>query len=797
MPQQLQEFDPNEFAPKKKKDKPPAGMQRNPYGELLSTMYGAEDSLLPPIRGVTRPALPSSEGTDWQGWDDMKWLYENVARPSSSVVGAASDWATGKVLGAIAKPIIGKAADLYKKFKGAELPPIRNVEAPIADLPPIKPSSYDIDHARWNELTDKATAGTINRNELIEAQQLNGPIRESNFNRESYDKINPKPNSSFQDATPISDASGRSVAPPQSELPVRPTGPWDQNLAEPMPVKPDQPLAIPNRAPQFPKAPAVPTEKPFDPSTLGFEGAAKQFDEAEFVNPTTGEIIPESLAKQGDVPLQATPEIPEVPITGRSATKRMGSPDLGLTGASPELPVRQPQPETLNTNALSKPAMLPDEAMSIEQPPLMDILPPGPPKPPMPPRSNNPNRPNQPNPRMPLVPQPPPPSGPIRTALSAHKAFLTSGDLSAPGRQGKAFILNKAWWTSLDDMVKSWGSKNAFDAVNDAIQNDPSGFFKRTTLPNGRQVQSWAEQMGLELPKHEEMFNSTIGKKIAENIPPFVERSSRAHTAFLNTLRKDQFKSMIKASQDAGIDPIVRQDIARAYAKFINDATGRGSLNFGSWKLERNMQVLNDVFFAPKNMSGQIRTWNNVLNPAKYYNYDPVLRKQALKSLFAIAGMGLGVGELARQAGAQVSNDPTSADFRKVKIGDTRIDMFGGYQQFPVAAMKLLSGSSTSTVSGKTTNLNAGRYGQQTRASVAEKFFINRLSPLASFVYAWMNNSEFDGKSFEVKRAIFERTFPIAAKDIYELAQEDPTLAAIMAPATLTGLAGTQHYTGR
>jgi hypothetical protein len=60
-----------------------------------------------------------------------------------------------------------------------------------------------------------------------------------------------------------------------------------------------------------------------------------------------------------------------------------------------------------------------------------------------------------------------------------------------------------------------------------------------------------------------------------------------------------------------------------------------------------------------------------------------------------------------------------------------------------------------------------------------------------------MNNREFDGQPFEVKRALYERTFPIVAKDLLELAQEDPKLLpALVAPSVL-GLAGTQHYSGR
>jgi len=393
------------------------------------------------------------------------------------------------------------------------------------------------------------------------------------------------------------------------------------------------------------------------------------------------------------------------------------------------------------------------------------------------------------------LPNGPEKQGIIRQVLGANKALLTSWDVSAPGRQGKAFMLNKAWWTSLDDMVKAWGSAEAAKTINDSITEHPSGYFTKSVSETGKVGKSFADKAGLELASTEEMFNTALGQTFEKYSG--IGKSSRAHTAFLNKLRSDQFVSMMEGDKRAGLDPEKNLNIASKYATFINDATGRGSVNIGKWKLERNLNVLNDVFFAPKNMAGQIRTWNNVLNPMKYANADPVLRKQALKSLFAIAGLGLGVGEMSRLAGAQVSNDPTNPDFRKIRIGDSHIDMFGGYQQFPVAMMKLLSGQSTSSISGKTTDLTAGRYGQQTRASIAQRFFTNRLSPVGSMIWAWMDGREFDGKSFEAKRALYERIFPIAAKDIWELAQEDPWLAAILTPSTMMGLTGTQHYSGR
>lgn len=390
------------------------------------------------------------------------------------------------------------------------------------------------------------------------------------------------------------------------------------------------------------------------------------------------------------------------------------------------------------------------------------------------------------------LPKGPEKDGIIRKTNSAMRSLLTTWDLSAPGRQGKAFLLNKAYWTSLDDMVRAWGSEEAAHKINESITEHPSGYFKQGVSESGRPEPSFAEKSGLDLAPNEEAFKGTFGDKLKKYSG--INKAGRAHTAFLNKLRSDQFVAFMEDSKKAGRSGEDHPLIAQQFAKFINDGTGRGSLNIGKWKLERNAGALSDVFFAPKNMSGQIRTWNSILNPYRYYQADPIMRKQALKSLFAVSGMGMAAGELGKLVGGEVSNDPTSTDFRKIVIGDTRIDFFGGYQQFPVAAMRLLAGKTTSP-SGKSIDLTAGKFGMPTRASTAERFFTNRLAPLPAFVWAWMSNREFDGKPFEIKKGLYERTLPIAMEDMIKLAQEDPKLAAILSPFLMTGMAGTQTYT--
>jgi len=121
------------------------------FSRVMDTAYGGESSYLPPIRGVTRPALPELPREAW-GPEEMRWTpkwnpqsyspasimpsipaldqwaYENIARPSSSAVGLATDWATGKVVG----PLLKGAGRWLRGGKevAEEVAPLINPKAP-------------------------------------------------------------------------------------------------------------------------------------------------------------------------------------------------------------------------------------------------------------------------------------------------------------------------------------------------------------------------------------------------------------------------------------------------------------------------------------------------------------------------------------------------------------------------------------------------------------------------------------------------------------------------------------------
>jgi len=381
-----------------------------------------------------------------------------------------------------------------------------------------------------------------------------------------------------------------------------------------------------------------------------------------------------------------------------------------------------------------------------------------------------------------------------------QRAILTSYDFSAPGRQGKNFILYPEWWRAFPTMFKSWKSKDFFDASMATIEKHPN--FKRPTDAAGKVVgKSLAERAGLDLTgigkglnKREEIFRSTF----AEKWIPGVEMSERAYMGYLNKLRSDMFNRYVKESVTEYGEELLKDDVRlKAIGDFINNATGRGKLPGESAKISRTM---NRLFFAPKLHAGKIRLWKQALNPYTYSKTNKVMRKAMLRSLFASTGLGLLTGELFRQMGAEVSNDPTNTDFRKIKIGNTRIDPFGGDQQYATLVARYFMGKTTSSTSGNVTALaglrshigippigdyddEPGGFGMATEFSVLADFAKNRLAPVAAMMVNLMNNESYGNEDFGIKSEVFDKTIPIAIQDVWELAQEDPKLIPFAVPA--------------
>jgi hypothetical protein len=340
------------------------------------------------------------------------------------------------------------------------------------------------------------------------------------------------------------------------------------------------------------------------------------------------------------------------------------------------------------------------------------------------------------------------------------KEIMSSMDMSAPLRQGLPLIHRKEWWTSLDDMVKAWGSERAAKAIDASIAEMPEFAAMR--------------QGGLSLSdttsitNREERFMSRFASRI-----PGVKQSERAYVGFLNKLRADTFSSMYKAALKTGANP---EDAAYRISKFVNVATGRGELGtLAGINLEKHADALNKIFFSPRFMASRF----NMLKPEFYIKQPAYIRREALKSLASVATAIGTANALGALAGAELEKDPRSTDSGKVKFGKTRIDPGGSFIQPIVMALRIATGK-VKGADGRLRDLNTGDYGSRTKKDVVESFFRNKLGPSFSFIYDNMEGTDAAGDKVTVPKEIISRFSPMFLQDVYDVMQEDDDYAPEM-----------------
>ena len=342
------------------------------------------------------------------------------------------------------------------------------------------------------------------------------------------------------------------------------------------------------------------------------------------------------------------------------------------------------------------------------------------------------------------------------------RSFMSSSDLSFGGRQG-VFVapsFRKEFFKSWVKQFQTFGSEKAYKLAQEDLIKNPHYILAKESGVSFTDI-------GRIMSQREEKFMSQWAEKIPiVGIP--IRASSRAYTGFANKLRMDIFSSMVKQAETLGLNPSQNRDLTKSIAQFVNTATGRGSLG----ALERSAVVLNAFFFSPRLMASRL----SLLNPQYYLSQPSFVRKQAIKSLFAFVGTGMTILGLAKLAGADVGTDPRSADFGKIKIGNTRLDIWGGFQQYARMAGQLLSGTYVSSITGKEITLGEG-YKPLTRYDIIFRQIEAKEAPIFSFITDLLRGQTFMGKP--ISEDIERRFLPMAINDLIEVANDDPSLLPI------------------
>jgi len=339
--------------------------------------------------------------------------------------------------------------------------------------------------------------------------------------------------------------------------------------------------------------------------------------------------------------------------------------------------------------------------------------------------------------------------------LNIPRAMMTSFDMSAPLRQG-AFLIGrpKQFLPAFGRMFKYFGSEKAY-------QNSIKEIKSRVTYPMMKEGKLALTDMVTGLAGREEAFMS----RFAEKIPifgPVVKASNRAFAGFLNKLRADVFDDLVSSASRQGVK--VNRKVLRNIGEFVGAATGRGKLPNS---LEKSAVALNSVFFSPRLLSSRL----TLMDPRFYTKLDPFTRKEALKSLFTFAGTAGTIMSLSAMGGAKIGSDPRSADFGKIKRGNTRFDILGGFQQYIRMAAQFITGETISTTTGVKSVVGEG-FKPLTRAEIISRFFQSKTAPTTSFVINALKGRGSFGQEFNLTEEVANRFIPMVIQDGADLARE-------------------------
>lgn len=397
---------------------------------------------------------------------------------------------------------------------------------------------------------------------------------------------------------------------------------------------------------------------------------------------------------------------------------------------------------------------------------------------------SSPGTPNGPLPNLQALNPPPAPSAPLtgrqrakeigRGALTLPRALMSSGDISAPLRQGAILSTSPRNWgkaiRATGDMFKSLSPKRyerltaELDAVANATGADAAGLYRAA---------------GKSATAGEEAFASSF----AENLPVLgkylIQPSNRAYTAYLDSIRVSVFEKFARTIRRSGLSDEAATKALQDYASFINVATGRGTFGKSGigQSLDRASDVLSAVLFAPKYTASRF----NVLNPIRYARMNPNARKEAMKDLVGFAGVAASTIGLLKAAGAEVDLDPSSGTFAKAKFGRYTYDLGAGLTQV-VRTLYRLGDDTQRAVRGVPAE-------KQTTStlSVSGRFVRSKLAPVPSYFVDMFDRKTYDYRPFSAGMGVIERMTPLMWQDFYEAAEADGLIGGLK---TLPGGAG-------
>lgn len=347
----------------------------------------------------------------------------------------------------------------------------------------------------------------------------------------------------------------------------------------------------------------------------------------------------------------------------------------------------------------------------------------------------------------------------VSDLLSTTKSLVYALNPHAPFKHGlpalfegdaKTAFLNPDWF-------KNWARqyKDAFNTVVHNVNTEAVTATEIGARPNA--INGLYDTWNKSLLKQNEEFKATGVGKIPLGIGRLWRGSKAMFDGFNMNMRADMIDHYINIVQRMGLDPKDPQ-IAKEWGHLAIIQTG------GESALHGPEEYVSKLLSSERLIKSQV---DILTRPLNLWSGDSLpVRVKAAKSLVKMS-VGLGVLALTTKAIANATgnkfsvgtnNDATGLG--KIKIGPVSVDTTGGLGSYTTFLTREFSGQSTSA-SGNVSQLNTGKFGSQTKLSVAESFLQGRLSPIMGMVASYLAGQDFSGNKPTLSSSLKSTFTPI------------------------------------
>lgn len=359
------------------------------------------------------------------------------------------------------------------------------------------------------------------------------------------------------------------------------------------------------------------------------------------------------------------------------------------------------------------------------------------------------------------------------------RANLATFDLSYLRQQALLTSGNPVEFAqSFRDSLRSLFSAKYARQIDDWIRSDPDmKYYDLLDIDFLRPLEGREGRRLTEAWERAEDFMILGGQRplqrLAEKIP-WIRISGRAYVTGMNSMNwriwKGHMRMLHRLMEESAAGRATLPEgfdfnrSARDYGNMLADFSGRGPL---PERLRPLSPILNNMAFSLRLNIGRLITPRHLFFPEKY------TRQAAWKNMLTGVGTIAGLVTAGAMMGWwRTEDDSRSSDFGKIIVGNTRIDPWGGYQQYYVLYSRLLPfvGGIKSATTGKVSDYDP--------VTGIARFSRSKAAPLVNRVLQEWTGKDFIGRPIDRTdwRYWLAENAPLAAQDVFEAYEQEGLL---------------------